>query len=146
MMAAHDYLRDPDAIYAQSFATIRAEADLARLPVALHAVAIRMIHACGMVDLAADIVGDPRLPAAVEHALGKGEVILCDSEMVAAGIHSRVRQRSVLSPSTIPRCPTSPSASAPPAPPPPSSSGATGSPAPSSSSATPPPRCSICSK
>ena len=85
-----DYLRDPDAIYAQSFATIRAEADLAHLPLALHPVAMRMIHTCGMVDLAADIVGDARVTEAVEHALGKGGDVLCDSAMVAAGIHSRV--------------------------------------------------------
>jgi precorrin-8X/cobalt-precorrin-8 methylmutase len=84
------YLRDPDAIYAESFAIIRGEADLAHLPPALHPVAIRMIHACGMVDLADDIVGDPRLVEVVEHSLGKGEVILCDSEMVAAGVLSRV--------------------------------------------------------
>jgi precorrin-8X/cobalt-precorrin-8 methylmutase len=80
------YLRDPDAIYAQSFATIRAEADLAHLPLALHEIAIRMIHACGMVDLAADIVGDPRITEAVAAATGP---ILCDCEMVRAGIIAR---------------------------------------------------------
>jgi precorrin-8X/cobalt-precorrin-8 methylmutase len=80
------YLRDPDAIYAQSFATIRAEADLSHLPPALHDVAIRMIHACGMVDLAADIVGDPRIVEAVAAATGP---ILCDCEMVRAGIIRR---------------------------------------------------------
>ena len=84
------YLRDPDTIYAESFAIIRAEADLAHLPPALHPVAIRMIHACGMVDLAGDIIGDPRLVEVVERSLGGGGVVLCDSEMVAAGIHSRV--------------------------------------------------------
>jgi precorrin-8X/cobalt-precorrin-8 methylmutase len=83
------YLRDPDAIYAESFAITRAEADLEHLPPDLHAVALRMIHACGMVDLAVDIIGDPRLPEAVDHALAKGGAILCDSEMVAAGIVSR---------------------------------------------------------
>lgn len=80
------YLRDPDAIYAQSFATIRAEADLAHLPLALHEIAIRMIHACGMVDLAADIVGDPRIVEVVAAATGP---ILCDCEMVRAGIIRR---------------------------------------------------------
>ncbi|MDB5542631.1 MAG: precorrin isomerase, partial [Devosia sp.] len=83
------YLRDPDTIYAQSFATIRAEADLSSLPPELHDVAIRMIHASGMVDLAQDIVGDPMLPAAVEHSLGKGEVVFCDCEMARAGIIRR---------------------------------------------------------
>lgn len=86
------YLRDPDAIYAQSFATIRAEADLARLPPALHDVAIRMIHACGMVDLAADIVGTPDIVDAVRRhtpAKGADTVILCDCEMVRSGIIGR---------------------------------------------------------
>lgn len=80
------YLRDPDAIYAQSFATIAAEADLSHLDPALHQVAIRMIHACGMVDLAADIVGSPGLTEAVRAAPGP---ILCDCEMVRAGIIRR---------------------------------------------------------
>jgi precorrin-8X/cobalt-precorrin-8 methylmutase len=80
------YLRDPDAIYAQSFATIRAEADLSRLPAALHDIAIRMIHACGMVDLAADIVGTPDIVEAFRAATGP---ILCDCEMVRSGIIRR---------------------------------------------------------
>jgi len=80
------YLRDPDAIYAQSFATIRAEADLSRLPRALHSVAIRMIHACGMVDLASDIVADERI-ASLDLSLTKG--VLCDCEMVRSGIIRR---------------------------------------------------------
>lgn len=80
------YLRDPDAIYAQSFATIRAEADLSHLDPALHDVAIRMIHACGMVDLAADIVGSPNLVEAARAATG---TILCDCEMVRSGIIHR---------------------------------------------------------
>jgi len=87
--SAQPYLRDPDAIYARSFATIRAEADLSHLSPALHDVAIRMIHACGMVDLAADIVGSPDIVAAVMQSLGKGGAILCDCEMVRAGIIRR---------------------------------------------------------
>lgn len=83
------YLRDPAAIYAQSFATIAAEADLSALPAELHAAAIRMIHACGMVDLASDIVGDPSLPAAVEHSLRAGAPVFCDCEMVRSGIIRR---------------------------------------------------------
>lgn len=83
------YLRDPDAIYAQSFATIRAEADLAALPLALHDVAIRMIHACGMPDLAADIVGDAAVVDAARNALRAGEPILCDCEMVRSGVIGR---------------------------------------------------------
>ena len=84
-----DYLRDPEAIYAQSFAAIRAEADLASLPPALHAPALRMIHACGMPDLADDIAGDPRIADAVRAAIAAGAPVLCDCEMVAAGIARR---------------------------------------------------------
>lgn len=83
------YVRDPAAIYAESFATIEAEADLSALAPELHPAAIRMIHACGMVDLAADIVGEPTLPAAVKHSLGKGAVVLCDCEMVRSGVIRR---------------------------------------------------------
>lgn len=83
------YLRDPDLIYAQSFATIRAEADLSPIPVELHDAAIRMIHACGMVDLAQDIVGDPAVVAATRTALLAGAPVLCDCEMVRAGIIAR---------------------------------------------------------
>lgn len=84
-----DYLRDPAAIYAQSFAAIRAEADLAHLSPALHEVAIRMIHACGMPDLADDIVGDPAVVDAARAALASGVPVLCDCEMVRAGIIER---------------------------------------------------------
>lgn len=83
------YLREPDAIYAQSFATIEAEADLSSLAPELHPAAIRMIHACGMVDLAADIVGDPAVAAATHHALNSGAPVLCDCEMVRSGIIRR---------------------------------------------------------
>lgn len=83
------YLRDPDAIYIQSFATIRAEADLSSLPPELHDAAIRMIHACGMVDLAADIVGDPAIVAAARRALSTGAPVFCDCEMVRSGIIRR---------------------------------------------------------
>lgn len=83
------YLRDPAAIYAQSFATIEAEADLSHLPPALHPAAIRMIHACGMTDLAADVVGDPAVVDALRGALAQGRPILCDCEMVRSGIIAR---------------------------------------------------------
>lgn len=83
------YLRDPDSIYAQSFAAIRAEADLSRTPSVLHPAVIRMIHACGMPDLAADFVGDTHIVEAVREALLLHAPILCDSEMVRAGIITR---------------------------------------------------------
>ncbi len=83
------YLRDPDAIYAQSFATIRAEADLTALPAELHDVAIRMIHACGMVDIAADIRATDGVVAATRTALDAGAPILCDCEAVRSSIIGR---------------------------------------------------------
>lgn len=83
------YLRNPDAIYAESFAIIRAEADLAALHPALHDIAIRMIHACGMPDLAADIVGSPSIVEATREALALGKPIFCDCEMVRSGVIRR---------------------------------------------------------
>ncbi len=83
------YLRDPAAIYAQSFATIEAEADLSGLAPELHSAAVRMIHACGMVDLAADIVGDPAVASVTRDALRTGAPVLCDCEMVRSGIIRR---------------------------------------------------------
>jgi precorrin-8X/cobalt-precorrin-8 methylmutase len=80
------YLHDGAAIYERSFAIIRAEADLSRFSAEQVEVAIRMIHACGMVQAAEQIVfGDGLVPAA-RSALGRGAPILCDSEMVAHGI------------------------------------------------------------
>jgi precorrin-8X/cobalt-precorrin-8 methylmutase len=81
-----DYLRDGAEIYRRSFATIRAEADLAGLDPILERVVVRMIHACGMVDLAADVAASPGFGAAGEQALRAGAPILCDASMVAAGI------------------------------------------------------------
>ena len=81
-----DYLRDPAAIYARSFELIRAETDLAGLPPALHPLALRLVHACGMPDIVPDLAwgGDPA--AAGARALQAGAPILCDARMVAAGI------------------------------------------------------------
>ncbi|MEO5804980.1 precorrin-8X methylmutase [Devosia sp.] len=80
------YLRDPAAIYAESFATIEREADLSSLPPELRSAAIRMIHACGMIDLVTDIVGDPAVVEATIAALWEGKPVFCDCEMVHAGI------------------------------------------------------------
>lgn len=89
LSSASSYLRDPEAIYAQSFATIRAEADLSAVPAAIRPAAIRMIHASGMPDLAEDIAGDPFIADAVRNALSSHAPVLCDSEMVRAGIIAR---------------------------------------------------------
>lgn len=80
------YVRDGAEIYRQSFATIRAEADLDGLDPVLERAAVRMIHACGMVDLVRDIQASERFGAAATHALQAGAPILCDTQMVAAGI------------------------------------------------------------
>ena len=80
------YLRDGTAIYQQSFAIIRAEADLARFSAEEADVAVRMLHACGMVEIAADIVFAEGVVAAGRGALHAGAPIICDSEMVSQGI------------------------------------------------------------
>ena len=83
------YLRDPDAIYAQSFATIEAEADLSRFTGPLRDIVIRMIHACGMTDITAGIRTGGDLAAAASPALASGAPILCDCEAVRSGIIAR---------------------------------------------------------
>ncbi|MDE2018089.1 MAG: precorrin-8X methylmutase [Hyphomicrobiales bacterium] len=81
-----DHVRDPAAIYARSFAIIRAEADLARFDALEERIAVRVIHACGLVETAAHVDFSPGAAAAAEAALRGGAPILCDSEMVARGI------------------------------------------------------------
>jgi len=85
-MTVSDYIKDGAAIYAKSFATIRAEADLARFDPLLSRVVVRMIHACGMVDLADDVLASPGFAVAARDALRGGAPILCDANMVAAGV------------------------------------------------------------
>jgi precorrin-8X/cobalt-precorrin-8 methylmutase len=81
-----EYERDGAEIYRQSFATIRAEADLTGLPEDVARVVVRMIHACGMVDLAADVEYSAQVATAARKALQDGAPILCDAMMVASGI------------------------------------------------------------
>ncbi|WP_406207247.1 precorrin-8X methylmutase [Kitasatospora sp. NBC_01560] len=81
-----EYEKDGASIYRQSFATIRAEADLAALPADVSQVAVRMIHACGMTDLVEDLVYSPGVVAAARAALHAGAPILCDVNMVASGV------------------------------------------------------------
>jgi precorrin-8X/cobalt-precorrin-8 methylmutase len=80
------YLRDGVAIYQRSFAIIRAEADLTRFSPEEADVVVRMIHACGLVEAARNIVFGGGLVAAARNALAAGAPILCDAEMVAHGI------------------------------------------------------------
>ncbi|MGE7154567.1 precorrin-8X methylmutase [Methylorubrum rhodesianum] len=86
MSARHDYIRDGGAIYARSFAMIRAESDLARWSGAAERVVVRMIHACGMTDLPRDVEMSDTFAAAGEAALKAGAPILCDVRMVADGV------------------------------------------------------------
>ena len=81
-----EYEKDGAEIYRRSFATIRAEADLSGLPDDVARVAVRMIHACGMVDLTGDIGFSAQVVVAARKALLAGAPVLCDAEMVAAGI------------------------------------------------------------
>lgn len=81
-----DYTRDAAEIYRQSFATIRAEADLASFPEDVARVVVRLIHTCGQVDLTEHVAFTPSVVAATHAALAAGAPILCDSSMVAAGI------------------------------------------------------------
>ena len=81
-----DYIRDAAEIYRQSFATIRAEADLQRFPADVAAVVVRLIHTCGQVDLTDEVAYTPDVVAATRAALESGAPVLCDSSMVAAGI------------------------------------------------------------
>lgn len=81
-----DHVRDGAAIYRQSFATIRAEADLARFSVLEERIAVRVIHACGIVEVAADLVFASGFADAARNGLRAGSPILCDSEMVAHGV------------------------------------------------------------
>jgi precorrin-8X/cobalt-precorrin-8 methylmutase len=83
---SYDYIRDGAAIYEKSFAIIRAEADLARFAADEEKVAVRMIHAAGMVELASDLVFTPGAVAAGRAALVAGAPILCDAQMVAHGV------------------------------------------------------------
>jgi precorrin-8X/cobalt-precorrin-8 methylmutase len=85
----YDYMTAPAEIYRKSFATIRSEADLATLPEVMRPVAVRMIHACGDVDLVNDLAFHPRLVSAARTALEAGALIFTDTQMLAAGVTRR---------------------------------------------------------
>ncbi len=82
----YDYEKDGAAIYRKSFAIIRSEADLARFSPIEERVAVRVIHACGMVEAAGDLVFSPGAAEAAERALRAGAPIFCDARMVAEGV------------------------------------------------------------
>ncbi|WP_119273928.1 precorrin-8X methylmutase [Taklimakanibacter deserti] len=85
-----DYLNDPAEIYRQSFAAIRAMADLSGLPASVHGIAERVIHSCGMTDIVADLRISADLPGAIAEALKDRKPIFTDSEMVRHGIIARM--------------------------------------------------------
>lgn len=80
------YEKQGAEIYRQSFAMIRAETDLSKIPADLQSVAVRLIHTCGMTDIPADLAYDPTVVAKGRAALEAGAPILCDAKMIAAGI------------------------------------------------------------
>ncbi|WP_406029283.1 precorrin-8X methylmutase [Nocardioides sp. NBC_00850] len=82
----YDYIDQGPAIYVDSFATIRREADLSAVPADAERLAVRMIHGSGQVDLASDLVIHPGLVKAARGALEAGAPILCDATMVATGV------------------------------------------------------------
>ena len=86
MTGAPDYIRDGDEIYRRSFAIIRTEARLARFSASEERVAVRIIHACGMVEIADDILFSPGAADAGIAALAAGAPVLCDASMVADGV------------------------------------------------------------
>lgn len=85
-MTASGYLRDAPEIYRRSFEIIRAEADLSAIPAGVEPVVVRMMHACGMVDLAPEVAFSPEVADAARAALRGGASILADSHMVANGV------------------------------------------------------------
>ena len=85
-MPDYDYIREGDAIYERSFAIIRSEANLQRFPEAEADVAVRMIHACGLVEAAEHFLFSPDFVASARKALAEGAPIFCDAEMVARGV------------------------------------------------------------
>ena len=81
-----DYLRNPSDIYKSSFEIIAKEADLSHLPPSAHAIATRVIHSCGMVEVVKDLVITPDFAGTAQTALAAGKPIFVDSEMVKHGI------------------------------------------------------------
>lgn len=86
----YDYIKDPKAIYAKSFETLRAEVDFSSFPKNMHMVITRLIHSCGMVEIAKEIAYSYGFIGAAQTALKNGAPILCDCEMVKSGIIKRL--------------------------------------------------------
>ncbi|EJF88827.1 precorrin-8X methylmutase [Bartonella tamiae] len=82
----YDYITDGQKIYDKSFATIRSEAQLSNIPTDLEKIAVRIIHACGMIDIVDDMAFSAKAGTIGRNAINQGKAILCDAEMVAKGI------------------------------------------------------------
>ena len=80
------YLKDPAAIYAESFATVAREARLERFPEGMRGLITRVVHACGMIEVADRLAFSPDAAALGRAALEAGAPVICDCAMVAAGI------------------------------------------------------------
>lgn len=83
---ALDYIRDPAEIYRRSFDIVRAETDLTGMPDDLAELVIRVVHACAMPDIVADLAWTPDAAGAGAEALLKGAPVLADTRMVAEGV------------------------------------------------------------
>ena len=81
-----EWLRDPDDIYRRSFAIVAEEADLSAVPDDMQDVAIRLVHACGMPDIVADLRWSDGAAAAARDALASGAPVICYAQMVADGV------------------------------------------------------------
>jgi precorrin-8X/cobalt-precorrin-8 methylmutase len=82
----HGYLSEPEAIYARSFAIIDAETDWSGVPDELRPVVRRVVHACGMTDIVAELAWSSDLFGRATAALGAGAPVVCDAGMVAGGV------------------------------------------------------------
>ena len=80
------YLKQPDAIYRESFATIRKEVDFSGCPEQIAKVAVRLMHSCGMTDLLDELVWHPQVVESGCDALQRGAPVLCDVRMVVEGV------------------------------------------------------------
>jgi precorrin-8X/cobalt-precorrin-8 methylmutase len=87
-----EYLRDPSAIYARSFAIIGEEADLSAVPEDARTVAMRIVHACGMPEIARELRISEDFGAAARSALRNGRPVITDAEMVRHGIIAKSAQ------------------------------------------------------
>lgn len=83
------YKKDPSAIYSESFATVQKEARLERFQPDMRPLITRVIHACGMIEVADRLVWSPEAALAGQNALRDGRPVFCDCEMVGAGVIRR---------------------------------------------------------